>query len=359
MRVLLLSRYGSLGASSRVRFYQYLPWLRAQGLTIDVAPLLPDDYVRALYDGRRWGMLAVAAAYGRRLRTLLACRDYDLLWIEYELFPWLPAWFEQWLGLVGIPYLADYDDAIFHRYDAHRSAWVRALLGAKIDKVMRHAAVVTAGNDYLAARASRVGAPRVALVPTSIDLEKYPVAASAARETFRVGWIGSPATSSYLETLHAPLSRFCAGRDARVVLIGARDPAWRDVPYERVTWREEDETEAISRFDVGIMPLPDAPWERGKCGYKLIQYMACGKPVVASPVGVNRQIVEHGINGFLAQSPEEWEQALATLARDANLRMRMGAAGRDKVERAFCVQVNAPRVLECLRMAAGIDSCAV
>ena len=122
--------------------------------------------------------------------------------------------------------------------------------------------------------------------------------------------------------------------------------------HVNVPWREETEATEVSRFDVGVMPLPDEPFERGKCGYKLIQYMACGIPVVASPVGVNRQIVRHGESGFLASTAEEWIQALQLLHGDVALRKRMGAAGRRFFEREYSLQSTAPRLAEILRNAA-------
>ena len=119
------------------------------------------------------------------------------------------------------------------------------------------------------------------------------------------------------------------------------DAATLGLPMDSLPWAEATESEDIARLDIGIMPLVDAPFERGKCGYKLIQYMACGLPVVASPVGVNRQIVEHGVNGFLADTPEAWATALRTLCHDPALRARMGAAGRRKVEQQYCLHVTA------------------
>jgi len=352
MKVLLLSRYGPLGASSRVRFYQYLPCLREQGLEIDVTPLLPDTYLLARYAGRRWGPTAILAAYSRRLAALFGTAKYDLLWIEYELFPWMPAWFESWLAMRGIPYVVDYDDAIFHRYDSHPNRWVRRLLGGKIDSVMRNASLVTAGNDYLAARARQAGARRVDLLPTCVDLERYPLADSVPAVDFTIGWIGSPATSHYLDEARGALAAVCRDGQARVALIGAHDPAWDDVPHDVIQWSAETEVVALQKLDAGIMPLPDSPWERGKCGYKLIQYMACGKPVVASPVGVNRRIVEHGVNGYLAETAAQWTEALTALKENADLRQRMGAAGRRKVETEYSVQANAQRLLDLLRAAA-------
>ena len=129
-------------------------------------------------------------------------------------------------------------------------------------------------------------------------------------------------------------------------------PRW-GCPWQSVAWSEATEAASISSLDIGIMPLVDEPFERGKCGYKLIQYMACGLPVVASPVGVNRQIVEHGVNGFLAETPAQWEEALRTLLGDAALRQRMGQAGRRQVEEKYCLQVTGPRLAELLVSASG------
>jgi hypothetical protein len=121
---------------------------------------------------------------------------------------------------------------------------------------------------------------------------------------------------------------------------------------EILPWAEDTEVTLIQSMDIGVMPLPDTPWTRGKCGYKLIQYMACGLPVVASPVGVNRDIVEHGVNGFLAESDDEWRAAVDALLNDADLRRRMGAAGRKKVEEQYSLQVWGPRVAQMLRSVA-------
>jgi len=142
--------------------------------------------------------------------------------------------------------------------------------------------------------------------------------------------------------------RLSAQGRARFAAIGI-DAQSLGLPMTSIAWTEQTEVASISSFDIGIMPLLDGSFERGKCGYKLIQYMACGLPVVASPVGVNCQIVEHGVNGFLAETPEQWEQALQTLLADADLRQRMGQAGRKKVEQEYCIQVTGPKMAALLR----------
>ncbi len=348
MKVLLLSRYGLLGASSRVRSYQYLPYLKAHGIDVTVSPLLGADYLRKLYSGKVNHLTARISPYFQRVIELLKSRSFDLLWIEKELFPWLPSWCEMFIARLGIPYVVDYDDAIFHQYDTHSNIFVRKLLGNKIDAVMRNAVAVTAGNKYLMARAEKAGARRVEYLPTVIDLERYSVNDNAKNPVFTIGWIGSPTTVKYLEMIRPVLSEWDKKNDARLVIIGADFFKLDGVTVEYRQWSQESEVPGIQQFDVGIMPLPDNLWERGKCGYKLIQYMACGKPVIASPVGVNSKIVEHGINGFLAESKKEWMDALDVLYTNPKKRYEIGNAGRNKVEKEYCLQVTAPLLLTIL-----------
>ncbi len=357
MKILLLTRYGPMGASSRYRSYQFLPYLREQGFEVEPVPLLDDPYLHARYAGTGVSRRNVAKAYARRLARLLGSRRFDLVWLEKEALPWLPSGIEISLLAAGAPYVVDYDDALFHRYDRHPSWAVRALLGRKIDRVMRGAALVIVGNSYLAARAHAAGAKQVAILPTVVDLERYPPAPLAENKTFTIGWIGTPVTAQmHLETIRDTLEAFCADGGARMVTIGSGNLGWR-IPVEVRAWSATTEVADLRGIDVGIMPLPDSPWERGKCGFKLIQYMACGRPVVGSPVGVNDDLIHPGVNGFKATTPEEWIGALDALRSDRDLRRRMGEAGRGQVERAYCLQVAAPKLAGLLSGAAARTDC--
>lgn len=352
MNVLLLSRYSRLGASSRVRSYQYIPYLEEAGFSITSAPLLGNDYLRRLYSGNTRGTTMVVTAYIQRLRRLLSVSKYDLLWIEKELFPWMPWVEELLLPRLRIPYVVDYDDAVYHRYDMSRSSLVRSTLGKKIDAVMRNASLVTVGNRYLAERAKRAGALKIEVIPSAVDVPRY-TAAPAGKEfdsgELTIGWIGTPMTARYLQLIAAPLADICASKNARLVLVGAGPVRLNGVLPETVKWTEETEVQSIRSFDIGIMPLPDSPSARGKCGYKLIQYMACSKPVVASPVGVNKEIVTDKLTGYLARTEEEWAHALRDLWTEPGMRARMGQEGRKRVEGEYSVQVIAPRLAELLR----------
>lgn len=348
MRLLMLPRYGALGASSRLRMMQYVPALQSAGIDVEVSPLLDDGYVRDLY-ANTVSIPEVARSYWRRLRSMRSMDRFDVVWMEKEAWPWLPDWLE--LPLLGrsTRLVVDYDDAVFHRYDAHLSPLVRGLLGKKIDGVMRRADLVTAGNDYLAERARAAGSRRVEWLPTVVDLERYPAPEPANGESvLTVGWIGSPSTADYLREVSAALAPMQAAGLIRCVAIGARPEQLAGTPFEASEWGEDSEVAQLHGFDIGIMPLPDAQWERGKCGYKLIQYMACGLPVVASPVGVNTDIVDPGKNGFLALTPEQWAEGIRTLAMDAGLRRRMGDEGRRRVEQTYCVQAQTGRLVEML-----------
>lgn len=350
--VLALTRYERLGASSRIRFLQFLPALEQQGFTFDVQPLLNNAYVRSLYGGPPVGAANIISAYARRFRALMRRNrmKYDLIWLEKEALPWLPTFMEI-ARLQGIPYVADYDDAWFHRYENH---WLSPLLGHKIDAIMRVAHTVVAGNDYLARRARQAGARHVEIVPTSIDLDRYrDLSTAPAGEVVAIGWIGIPLNAHYLTIIEPALRAVADTASVKLHVVGAPvPPQLGGIPAESFPWSEETEIARISAFDIGIMPLHDTPWERGKCAYKLLQVMAAGKPVIASPVGANAQVVQYGVNGFLANTTEEWTQALRMLAADPGLRRRMGAAARRTVEDRYSTVIVAPRLATILSQAA-------
>jgi glycosyltransferase involved in cell wall biosynthesis len=350
MRILALTRYERLGSSSRVRFYQYFPYLQANGVEIVVAPFFRNAYIQSLYKGQKVNISSVLLAYAKRLATLLGSSKYDILWIEKEIFPWLPAWFESLFQAIGVPYVVDYDDAVYHRYDMHPSWIVRSLLRDKIEKVMHHAALVIVGNDYLAERAKQAGAKRIEYLPSVVDVSQYRLSEAPAKSPFRIGWVGSPVTAPYLDEVREALKILSQEADIHVTLVGSGSiPPFTNLPTTIIPWGETLERSIGEMFDVGIMPLVDGPFERGKCGYKLVQYMAGGLPVIATPVGVNTHLIEPGRNGYLASSTEDWIQALRSLIQDHQLCSAMGAAGRQMVEQKYNLRRTAPRLLEFLK----------
>ena len=238
MNVLALTKYGPLGASSRVRTLQYVPHLEAAGLDVTVRPLLDDGYLARRYAGQGSGLPFLLRTYLARITEALRARRYDLVWIEKELMPWVPGLVERGL-LAGTPYVLDYDDAIFHTYDRHPNPLVRRLMGRKIDRLMRGAALVVAGNDYLAERARSAGAERVEVVPSVIDLARYGPVTPPPEGPFTIGWIGSPGSERLLEHVRDVLAEAVREPDTRLVLVGASERALPGVPHETWAWSED------------------------------------------------------------------------------------------------------------------------
>lgn len=350
IKVLALTKYGRVGASSRMRSWQYHPWFERAGIQVTAQALLSDEQLGDRYQRGAYRSSDLMRAYTARLRAMQRRQEFDVVWIEKEALPWVPVCLERVL-LRGTAYVLDYDDAIFHNYDLHRWGWVRRGFGRRLDKLMATARLVVGGNGYLAQRARDAGAPWVEVIPTVIDLDRYVVRPNRPEGVPTVVWIGSPSTSRYLSELATPLATLAQRIPFKLRVIGV-ELEIKGVEVECIPWTEASEVAAIAECDVGVMPLSDSPWERGKCGYKLIQYMACGLPVVASPVGVNIEIVKEGENGWLAGTADDWVERLQHLLTDQAARERMGQAGRAKVEASYCIQKTAPRMVQLLQLVA-------
>ncbi|WP_338826217.1 hypothetical protein MTBGP_07180 [Moorella thermoacetica] len=344
MKILFLSKYGALGSSSRYRIYQYLDGLQQKGITFDVHCLLDNWYIQRLYSQpSKWGKLnnRIPLAYLRRLAKLKDATHYDIVFVEKEIFPYLPFDVERWLCRRGVKLVVDYDDAIFHQYESI------PLLKQKIPRVMASAVAVVVGNSYLAEYAWKYNS-RVYIVPTCLDVKKYQVKSSYGLkdDTVVIGWIGSPATEKYLQLVERPLGNLARRFNIILKCIGvSRTFDLPGIKVKKVPWSEATEARELLEIDIGIMPLTDDPFSRGKCGLKLLQYMACAIPVIASPVGVNKEIVKEGENGFLACTQGEWEDKISLLARNTRIRGLMGKKGREIVESHFSLEKGLDKLL--------------
>jgi glycosyltransferase involved in cell wall biosynthesis len=355
----MLPKYGPQAASPRQRFHAYVPYLERSGIDVTVQELFSSRYLERYFDSGKRSSMEVIRAYLGRLGAMLGAGHYDAVMIHFEALPYLPGLPEWYLAQRNIPYILDFDDAIHHQYEQHANPLVRKTVGGKIASIVSRASAVTAGNDYIAEFASRAGCQRVLTLPTVIDPERYKpgLKRCAANDgTVTIGWMGSRSTAPYLQSLFPVIERLAAAHDVRLLIVGAPegDRSGHGFPVEYRSWNEDREISDLNDMDIGIMPLPDTPWERGKCGYKLIQYMGVAKPVVASPVGVNRKIVEPGVNGFLAGTEDEWVEALGSLIENPALRADLGCSGRKKVEREYSLAVTAPKLIDLLQeVAAG------
>jgi len=353
MKITAFTRYSRQAASTRQRLLQYLPALHDAGIEVEHHALLDDDYVQSLATGAGYPRSKIVRAYGDRWKQLRDTAAGDLIWVYVELFPYLPAFADE-LVLGGRNVIYDMDDAFFHRYDDSANPLIRGLLGGKHGRLLTSAAACTCGNEYLREFAAQY-CPHSIILPTVVDTAAYRPAEGRPANPLVIGWIGSPTTWPNVRPILPLLRELCAGGEVAVRAVGAGSAAEADrfPGLELVDWSENTEVAEVQRMDIGIMPLVDSPFERGKSGYKLIQYMACGLPAVASPVGVNRTIVTDGGNGFLATTEAEWRQALARLIADRDLRLQMGAKGRALVERSYSLASQAPRLIELVHSVAG------
>ncbi|MGY6522416.1 MAG: glycosyltransferase family 4 protein [Mongoliitalea sp.] len=349
--ILFLPKYPRMGASSRLRTYQFVGLLEAEGYQVEVKPFFNERYLQQLYSGKKPATWNILRCYMRRIWILLRAKSYQVIWVEKEVFPYIPASLEKWMySFFKGKLILDFDDAIFHNYDLHENQWIRKVLGTKIAHIMQQASVVLAGSPYLEEYAKRAGAVKIVSMPTVIDWKKYsqefPVI-PANQPT--IGWIGSPSTQRYLHELIPVFGRIYAQNAFTLLIINSKEKLAYSGDMIHLQWSEEVEVAAIQQMDIGIMPLPDSAWEQGKCAYKLIQYMACGKAVIASPVGVNVEIVKDGYNGYLAATMQDWEEKLLFLLNNPNERKNMGKNGQSMVQANYTIDQNMKRIRKLLQ----------
>jgi len=284
---------------------------------------------------------AIPDRLAARLAAFRTLRDADVVLLVRKLFTWAEM---RALRASAKRLVYDIDDAVMFR-DPFRGRPVSHVRRRRFRHTVRSADLVTAGNDYLAGLATE-DAPetRRLLAPTPVDTVRYSPGPSP-HAGFRVGWIGSRATRGYLDLVVPGLAAFCAARRDAVVAVMADAPPSQlgDVRVEFVPWSEAGEAAFLRSLDAGLMPLSDDPFSRGKCGFKLLQYMACGVPAIASPVGVNADICDGGRTGVLAATPDDWAPSLERIAADPSAARAMAAAARTNVEERWSSRVLGPR----------------
>jgi glycosyltransferase involved in cell wall biosynthesis len=355
--LVLASKPWGLAPGQRFRIEQWAPWLELEHqIHVVLVPFESDRLSKILY---RPGHLVQKAAwiaydFARRVRTMIGVRGYDAVIIFREASLIGPALYERWVASTRVPVIYDFDDAIWMRQPGVKASIFSALhFYSKTSTICRIATAVTAGNSYLAAYARHQN-PNVHVIPTSIETNDYKLDPEPPERPFVVCWTGSTSTLVHFELARAPLEQLAA-RIPLVVKVICNRPPERPIEGAEmrfVPWSAETEAAEIADCHAGIMPLPDDEFSRGKCGLKALQYMAAGRPVVVSPVGVNREIVQHGQNGFIASSTEEFVTSLTQLANDPELRERMGREARRTVERDYSAREVARRFAEVVRSVA-------
>lgn len=275
--------------------------------------------------------------------------SFTLVFIHREATPLGPPWMEWMIAKVfRKKIIYDFDDAIWLTDKDKESAWARFFRWrSKVASLCKWSWKVSCGNEYLA-QFSRQFNNSVVINPTTIDAKNIhvPTGKTYGNEHVTIGWTGSHSTLKYLETI-VPVMQALEGKYQQVqfLVIADRDPALPLQRYQFVKWRKESEISDLAAMDIGIMPMRDDAWTRGKCGFKALQYMALQIPAVISPVGVNKEILKSGVEGFLCESPDEWFRALEDLTLNPERRKQMGSKGRQKVIGSYSVASNSANFL--------------
>lgn len=345
------------GAGCRFRIAQYIPSLEARGFQVTVRPFYTREFFRLVYQPGRYGQKTafMARQLLDRLISLSTRRQYDIVFLYREMFPVGPPLLEWAFSRPGGPAIVyDFDDAIFLPNTSETNRIVSFLkYPQKVATIIKRSDQVIAGNTYLADYA-RAHNDAVTVIPTCVDTTKLVPTQTPVDRAARpiIGWIGSPTTAPYLLGLADVLRRVAGAHPSVLRVSGAgRDVEMPGVDVSNLPWSLEQEVSLFNGCDIGVYPMPDDEWTKGKCGFKAIQFMSCGVPVVASAVGVNREIIEDGVNGYLASTEDEWVEKIGRLATDPGLRRRVGLAGRATVEERYSLRVNAPKMTETLLQA--------
>jgi glycosyltransferase involved in cell wall biosynthesis len=353
LRVLALVPYPLREApGQRYRIEQWAPYLKERNIEVHFEPYADPTLGRILYSRGRYltKSIGMIRAWLRRIRTAWRAAEFDVVFLHREAALLGPAWIERLVRARNPRLVYDFDDAVWLRYVSPRNRYLSYLKApSKTAAICRMAAAVTTGSEALAAYARRHSAS-VAVIPSTISLREYRSRPPRpAQEMPVIGWTGSHSSAQYLRVVHGALQKLAATRRFRLLLIGIDEHLLEGVEVECRPWVSDTEVQDLWRMDVGIMPLFDDPWARGKCAMKAIQYLGVGVPAVVSPVGASCEVVPDGVCGFHAATEDDWVRKLGALLDDHELCARMGAAGRQRAETEYSAETQVPRLEAILR----------
>lgn len=349
MRILFILPYSTEGASNRYRIEQYLPYLRQKNIEFNLSPFVHRKFYSILYLKGHYFRKAVyfIGALLRRFIDIVRLFRHDIVFIHREACPIGPPFFEWLVTRFNKPMIFDFDDAIFLPSTSKPNSFIEKFKNPnKISYVIKKSRYIIAGNRYLADFALRYNRS-VAVIPTSIDTDRYAPAALKDKDAqVTIGWIGSITTAGFLYELEGVFSEL-SKKYSHIMfkIVGGNFSPKGFTNIINKPWSLDNELDDLRTFDIGIMPMPDNEWTRGKCGFKAIFYMSMGIPCVCSAVGMNKEIISDGINGFLASNDDEWIDKLSFLIEDHALRQRLGISGRRTAEEKYSININAPKFL--------------
>jgi glycosyltransferase involved in cell wall biosynthesis len=353
MKILFLVPYPLKEApSQRFRFEQYLRLLHQHGSTFTIQSFLSLNNWRVFSQSgnhiRKYS--ALINGFGKRFIALLIAPNYDFIFIHREATPVGPP-IAEWI-LVRIlkkKIIFDFDDAIWltdRKTEDKLMAWLKCR--SKIAQVCSWSYKVSAGNSYLVGYAKQFCANTI-LLPTTIDTEYHHKSSNHMQnssDSITIGWTGSYSTLKYLSIVQEALKKIeIEFPSVSILIIADQRPALSLPRWEFIPWNANSEIDDLLKIDIGIMPLPDDEWTKGKCGFKALQYMSLEIPTIASPVGVNGEIIDHGVSGYLANSEQEWLEALRALISNPSLRSIIGKKGKHEVDVRYSTIANSPAFL--------------
>jgi len=349
MRVLFVVPYPYGEApSQRFRFEHYFKYLQSRGITYKIAPFLDLKTWEILYkSGYKWKKIrGVLKGFWKRLIQLFFIRKYDMVFIHREATPIGPAWFEWWVTHIFRKRIVfDFDDAIWLPLVSKNNSRIKRLRNfGKVKNICKWSKTIVVGNSFLADYALQYN-NNVRIIPTVVDTEKYNKIKDQNTGSSTIGWTGTFSNLKYLDIVLPVLQNLQKQYVFTFIVIADKDPQLALKNYRFIKWNRDTEIDDLLNFHIGLMPLYDDDASKGKCGFKAIQYMSLGIPAVISPVGVNTEIVDNGINGFLCASENDWKRSLEELIQNSLLRTDLGLAAKKKIEEKYSVQSTATMFL--------------
>ena len=323
----------------RFRIEQWEPFLLEKGISVDYFRFADERLIELL--PKKGNIVRksfrLLKGIGRRIRDISRLSQYDVVYLYRTAAIVGPAIFERLIKLLGKPIVFDFDDAIFLTDTAAangRFGWAK--FSGKTSEICRLSDHVIVGNSYLAEYAGRFNS-KVTIIPSGVDTVKFkPRTDRQESGKTIVGWTGSSTSQTHLELFNPILQMIFANRnDVELHVHSDREPLLPGTPFVWHRWTTENEVEVLSSFDIGIMPIPDDEWSRGKCAMKALLYMSLGIPAICSDVGANRDVISHGVNGLLCNTPDDWVSSVNSLANDSEMRKLLGNAGRRTIEERF------------------------
>lgn len=345
MKVLLLVLHRKdRSPGQRYRIEQYIQYLNQEKVETHFSPLLKTEKEdKNFYSNKNYipKVLIGIKTFIRRVKDVLSIGKYDIVLIFRDAF-FFGTFFEKWIKKKNIKIIYDFDDAIWLMDENPNQGVFNKLKNPeKTATICRLADQVIVGNAYLAKYASHYN-QNVTIIPSTIDFSHYVYKEQEQKEKVCIGWTGSFSTVKHFNTIMPALEiiKEKYEEDVYFKLIGVPSFVNKKLGLKGIPWKSETESKDLSELDIGLMPLPDNEWTRGKCAMKGLQYMALEIPTIMSPIGVNADIIKDGENGFLASSTEEWVEKLSLLIENPTLRKKMGKAGRKTVEASYSVEAN-------------------